>query len=292
MPRIAAVIVAFDRDNLLERAIQSVKEQSQNIDLIIVVDNAGLESTQRLVESFGGMYVLGDKIFGSAGGFSLGLQTAYNLNFDWFWLLDDDGTPDTDCLHKLLTIGEGGVAQILSPLSVSVEQPHLTANIFYLGFRRVDSVHVIRKKKIRFGKVQFYNGVLLKRDVLAKIGYPKTILFMRGDEIDYYRRCKKHFRLALVTEALFFHPSSSPEYSINRRRLLSANVPSDPKKKYYQFRNRGYLISEYKLPLHLIFDVFRYSITFLVFRKLDWSGLIEWFKLMRMGLKKDLRPFT
>ena len=39
MPRIAAVIVAFDRDNLLERAIQSVKEQSQNIDLIIVVDS-------------------------------------------------------------------------------------------------------------------------------------------------------------------------------------------------------------------------------------------------------------
>lgn len=292
MPRVAAVIVAFDRDLLLERAIQYVKQQSRTVDLLIVVDNAGLESTQRLVESLGAMYVVGDTSYGSAGGFSLGLQTAFNLDFDWIWLLDDDGIPDLNCLHQLLEIGESGVAKILSPLSISIEHPHLTANIFYLGLRRVDAVSVLCKKEIRFGKVQFYNGVLLSKDVIAKVGYPKTILFMRGDEVDYYRRSKKNFRLALVTSARFFHPSSSPEYSINRRRFLSANVPSDPKKRYYQFRNRGYLISEYKLPFHLFYDIFRYTFTFLVFRKLDWSGFLEWSKLMYMGLRKELRPFN
>lgn len=291
MTKVAAIIVAFNRDSLLKRALQSVKAQSRNLDLIIVVDNAGLQSTYELVESLGAKYVLGDKSYGSAGGFSLGLETAYDHEVDWFWLLDDDGIPDAECLQILLELGENGDADVLSPLSVSDEDPNLTANIFYFGLRRVDKVEFISKKNVRKGKVQFYNGVLLSRAVITKVGYPKTSLFMRGDEVDYYRRSRKHFRLALVTQARFLHPSSSPEYSINRRRFLSANVPHNPKKRYYQFRNRGYLIREYKLPFHLIYDLIRYTFTFLVFRKFDWSGFLEWLGLMWMGLRRDLRPF-
>jgi rhamnopyranosyl-N-acetylglucosaminyl-diphospho-decaprenol beta-1,3/1,4-galactofuranosyltransferase len=275
---IATVIVAFRRDNLLRRALDSVLNQSYKSNRVIIVDNANLESTKKIADEYLCDYLSGDISFGSAGGFSLGMKYALSLGARKVWLLDDDGIPSTDKL------------EIASPISISLEDPNVTANNFFFGIRKIDDVSWIKKKEIRLGKVQFYNGVLLDRSVIEIVGLPKLELFMRGDELDYYYRCKRIFRMALVTSANFFHPSSKNEYKVNRTYLFSVNRPLDYKKRYYQYRNRGYLIREHTLILEFFFDLLRYPITFLIFRKLDLKGLREWFQLWTMGLRRDLTP--
>jgi rhamnopyranosyl-N-acetylglucosaminyl-diphospho-decaprenol beta-1,3/1,4-galactofuranosyltransferase len=287
---IATVIVAFRRDNLLRRALDSVLNQSYKSNRVIIVDNANLESTKKIADEYLCDYLSGDISFGSAGGFSLGMKYALSLGARKVWLLDDDGIPSTDCLQTLVKVSMENKLEIASPISISLEDPNVTANNFFFGIRKIDDVSWIKKKEIRLGKVQFYNGVLLDRSVIEIVGLPKLELFMRGDELDYYYRCKRIFRMALVTSANFFHPSSKNEYKVNRTYLFSVNRPLDYKKRYYQYRNRGYLIREHTLILEFFFDLLRYPITFLIFRKLDLKGLREWFQLWTMGLRRDLTP--
>ena len=285
---IATVIVAFNRDHLLRRALKGISAQSHNSNWVIVVDNANLESTRDIASEFLCEYLIGGTDFGSAGGFELGMNYAISLGASKIWLLDDDGIPSKDCLESLLSASLEHKLEIVSPISISIDNPRKTANNFFFGVRKIDSVDWIKEKEIRLGKVQFYNGVLIDCSVIKSIGFPKKELFMRGDELDYYYRCKKQFRMALVTSADFFHPSSESEYEVNRTRLFSVNYPPDYKKRYYQYRNRGYLIREHNLIFEFFFDLVRYPITFLVYKKLNFEALCEWFQLWTMGLKKDL----
>jgi rhamnopyranosyl-N-acetylglucosaminyl-diphospho-decaprenol beta-1,3/1,4-galactofuranosyltransferase len=289
--KIATILVAFNRNDFLARALEAVNAQSLRPNYVIVVDNARASSTKELVLSFGAVYVAGDISFGSAGGFATGMCKALDLDVDKVWLLDDDGVPAKDCLKELQRVSNEFQFPIVSPLSVSQEDNSRSANVIFLGIRKFQDVKYISKKIVRPGKVQFYNGVLLSAKVVKQIGLPRVELFMRGDEVDYFLRCKRIFSNALVTTALFIHPSSEPEYSAARTRLLSANVPLDAKKRFYQFRNRGFLIREHRLVLNLLFDVIRYPVTFIIFKNFDFAGLKEWFLLWRMGMRKQLIPF-
>ena len=180
--------------------------------------------------------------------------------------------------------------EVVSPLVISNEDSTCTANTFFFGLRKVDQVYYLKKKEVRENKVQFFNGVLLDSTVIERIGFPRADLFIRGDELDYYYRCKPLTRMALITNAELYHPSSQSEYAVNRRRLFSVSVPSDPIKRYYQLRNRGYLIRRHRLHMAFVFDLIRYPLTFLIYKKMDVDGFIEWIKLWGQGLKLDLSP--
>ena len=126
--KIAAVIVAFNRDNLLQRSLASTINQTRKADLVIVVDNANLDSTKLLVESSGTVYLSGALENGSAGGFAIGIQYALAEGCDYVWTLDDDGYPDLDCLSTLLDFTIANELSVASPLSLSQEEHTQTAN--------------------------------------------------------------------------------------------------------------------------------------------------------------------
>lgn len=287
---VATVVVAFNRDVLLKGALDSILKQSLKSDAIIVVDNAVQDSTQALVKEFDCYYLAGNKNLGGGGGFSLGMRFALSIGAEKIWLLDDDGWPDKDCLETLIESSTKFSYEVVSPLVISNEDSTFTANTFFFGLRKADQVSRLKRKEVRENKVQFFNGVLLNSTVVERIGFPRADLFIRGDELDYYYRCRPFTRMALITKAELYHPSSQDEYAVNRRRLFSANVPSDPIKRYYQLRNRGYLIRQHRLHLAFVFDLIRYPLTFLIYKKMDVSGFIEWIKLWCQGLRLDLSP--
>jgi|688.fasta_scaffold241589_2 rhamnopyranosyl-N-acetylglucosaminyl-diphospho-decaprenol beta-1,3/1,4-galactofuranosyltransferase len=291
--RIAAVLVAFDRDEFLVRALQHTINQSRPCDSVIVVDNANLESTRQIVEDFSAVYLPGSLDNGSAGGFALGINYAIDSYHDYVWTLDDDGYPDPRCLEELTQVMTQFNLDVCSPLSLSQEDRSQTANPYLFGFRKITSVEVIQMQKHWLGKVQFYNGMLMSKKIIGLIGVPKKELFLRGDEMDYFYRAKKtKLGMALVTNALFFHPSGIPEFANSRNSVLGVVMPKDRKKKYYQFRNRGYLIREHRLVLNGIYDWIRYPIFFLIFPGGNLSGFKEWSRLWLQGFKKDLKPFN
>jgi len=292
MTLISACVVAYNRDSFLRSALSAISLQSRKLDLVIVVDNACQNSTKEICKSFGATYISGSEEYGSAGGFAAAISESISRGADLVWLLDDDGLPSSGCLSSLLSSLIELDADAVSPLSVSSNNLDRTSNSFWLGLRKTDERTVMESKRQRQNKIQFYNGVLLKKELVSTVGVPDTQLFMRGDEMEYFRRCKRaKMRMYLCTDASFMHPSSEIEYAISRNSFFSANVPLDAKKRHYQFRNRGYLVRKYHLLHHLIYDWIRYPVTFLIFRKFDFLGLISWARLYMQGMLKILRPY-
>jgi GT2 family glycosyltransferase len=103
-PRVTAVVVTYNRRDLLLEALAAVHAQSRAPDAVIVVDNASTDGTADAVRaSFPGVQLAElARNTGGAGGFACGLALALAAAADLVWLMDDDTIPEPDALRMLL----------------------------------------------------------------------------------------------------------------------------------------------------------------------------------------------
>ncbi|MBK6915081.1 MAG: glycosyltransferase [Ignavibacteriales bacterium] len=108
--KITAVVVTYNRLELLKQCIESIRNQTQKLDKIIVVNNDSIDGTFEWLNSQEDITHINQKNLGGAGGFYTGIKTAYNNGFDWIWCMDDDGLPEINALENLL--GSHHIAQV------------------------------------------------------------------------------------------------------------------------------------------------------------------------------------
>jgi rhamnopyranosyl-N-acetylglucosaminyl-diphospho-decaprenol beta-1,3/1,4-galactofuranosyltransferase len=103
-PSVAAVIVTYNRRDLLLEAVDAVLAQKRAPDQVIVVDNASTDGTAGAVrEQFSGVYLAElDDNYGGAGGFAYGMALALRRDADLIWILDADAVPEPGALAALL----------------------------------------------------------------------------------------------------------------------------------------------------------------------------------------------
>jgi GT2 family glycosyltransferase len=91
--RVCAVVVTYNRRDLLRECLVSLQAQTHVPDTILVVNNASTDGTaQMLSAEFAQLEVLTlAENVGGAGGFHAGMKWAYEQGYDWLWLMDDDG---------------------------------------------------------------------------------------------------------------------------------------------------------------------------------------------------------
>jgi rhamnopyranosyl-N-acetylglucosaminyl-diphospho-decaprenol beta-1,3/1,4-galactofuranosyltransferase len=290
---VAAVIVTFRRDEQLKRNLESIRCQSFKPQYVIVVDNACSAATKVLVSEFGYQYISGSSQLGGAGGYKLGLESSLKTNAELIWLLDDDGYPAFDCLSNQIEWSIKEELEISAPLCVSQSDHTQSSNPYILGMRKVSNIEFLGKLNVRKNMIQLFNGVLLTRSSIEKIGLPNAELFIRGDELDYFYRIRRaRIKCGLVTSARYYHPSSISEYPNSRNSILGVVIPSDQKKKYYQFRNQGYLVRKHMLVTKGLLDWFKYGLYFLFTSKGKARDFKEWAQLWIMGFSLDLKPYN
>ncbi|HEY8300312.1 MAG TPA: glycosyltransferase [Jatrophihabitans sp.] len=104
-----AVVVTFNRRELLLAALDALDAQTRRPDAVIVVDNASTDATADAVRARAGavaLHVL-DRNTGGAGGFAYGMAAALRAAADLIWLMDDDTIPEPDALEALLAARAG-----------------------------------------------------------------------------------------------------------------------------------------------------------------------------------------
>ena len=276
-PLVSILMNCYNGEKYVEKSIESVLKQTYDNFEIVFWDNNSTDQTAEIVKKFNFTYVEGSPEYGGAGGYALGMKTALRTEANYVWLLDDDGYPDLNCLEIQLEASAKNDLLVSSPLCVDELDHSKTSNPYILNFKKVTSADRVSSKQIRWGAIQLFNGALLDISTIEEIGYPDQELFIRGDELDYYYRImRSKIPNALITSARYFHPSSASEYPNSRTSLLGVVIPSDEKKKYYQFRNQGYLVRRHRLILKAMIDWFRYPIYFLIYPGRDFKGFNTW----------------
>ncbi len=108
-PRVIAVIVTYNRRDLVLESLGAVCGQGRPPDGVIVVDNASADGTAAAVRaSFPAVHLaeLGAN-YGGAGGFAYGMAQALAHGADFVWLMDDDTVPEPGALEALLQARRG-----------------------------------------------------------------------------------------------------------------------------------------------------------------------------------------
>ena len=118
MPKVCAVVLTYNRRDLLDECLQTIAAQTHHCDRIVVVDNASSDGTAEMVaRRWAGrvdLHVVGTNI-GAAGGFNLGMRLAYQTGADYIWAMDDDVLPEPDALATLLDAARLLDARGISP---------------------------------------------------------------------------------------------------------------------------------------------------------------------------------
>jgi rhamnopyranosyl-N-acetylglucosaminyl-diphospho-decaprenol beta-1,3/1,4-galactofuranosyltransferase len=102
--QVVAVIVTWNRRDLLAQALRATLAQTRPPDRVLVVDNASTDGTAELLRhEFPGVdSVRTTSNSGGAGGFALGIREALDTPDVLVWLMDDDTIPEPTALAALL----------------------------------------------------------------------------------------------------------------------------------------------------------------------------------------------
>ncbi|MGG6544285.1 UNVERIFIED_CONTAM: glycosyltransferase family 2 protein [Prevotella sp. 15_C9] len=248
--KITAVVVTYNRLELLKKGIDSLRGQ-QRLTNILVINNGSTDGTDKWLAEQTDLDVINQENVGGSGGFYTGIKTAYERGADWIWCMDDDVFPREDCLEKLLRQVEADEAAggnrrlgILSPRRL------MEGVVFTHEFRKFDFSNPIGSmhgKKLTGTETEVteivgcdFEGPFIRREVVEAIGLPYKDLFIFCDDTDYCLRAHlAGFKLLYVPDALmdkhkFFSNDSWAER--NKKKKW---------KRYYQVRNEAYMNHHY-----------------------------------------------
>ncbi|KQB44190.1 Glycosyltransferase, group 2 family protein [Flavobacterium daejeonense] len=266
--RVAAVVVTFNRKELLLKNITSCLNQTRKIDEIFIIDNASSDGTYDYLEqhdifknkSIRYVNLLVNQ--GGAGGFYHGLKLAFEEGFDLFWMMDDDGCPDTDSLEKLL-VGFKEDLSIIGPL-IYCDTLGLSHSKYLVNNKMSEDISEIKSVLYSY-PVHPFNGTLIRKEVVEEIGFPIKELFIWGDEQEYRLRwLKAGFKEASLTNSNYYHPRNKLQFN---KFWIFKTPKINKNRKYLYFRNQAFIFKKYRSLTHFYLSIFWMVLSIILFEK-------------------------
>lgn len=250
MRKICAVIVTYNRPQLLCRCVDALLRQTYKIDILIYDNHSSMNTKQALCEA----NLLRDNVYyhyasensGGAGGFYNGMKMAMKKNYDDLLLMDDDGYAiENDTVMRLVDVrNKLGEMTIVNSLVICDEK---TLQLSFSINRSYDG-NMIQKAAVDGMLMDFinpFNGTLVSAETVKKIGYPRKEYFVYGDENEYTLRAKsKDIGLCTAVKSLYYHPTNIGNMKkIGSHYVAVSDIPMW--KVYCASRNRTHLINQY-----------------------------------------------
>jgi rhamnopyranosyl-N-acetylglucosaminyl-diphospho-decaprenol beta-1,3/1,4-galactofuranosyltransferase len=285
---VVAVVVTRHRRELLAESLKALATQTRVPDHLVVVDNGPDQPVDDLVEQcpLPTTYLPSHRNLGGAGGFALGILHALSLGADWVWLADDDGRPaDENVLAVLLEEADRRKLAEISPVVTNIDSPDKLAFPLRRGLTWKRSAAELGTTFLP-GIASLFNGALFRASTLDVVGVPDYRLFFRGDEVEIHRRLvRSGLPFGTSLRVAYVHPDGSDEFKPMLGGKFHAQDPENPVKRYYTYRNRGYLLSQPGMRKLGALEVFRFGLYFLAVKR-DPKAFVEWLKLVRLGQRE------
>lgn len=254
--KICAVVVTYNRKEMLLRCMEAILNQSVKIDKLIIVDNNSTDGTEKLLREqpyFNNQVICYRRLtenIGGAGGFHEGMKIARDMNSDWIWIMDDDVIPQRDCLEALLEADEivsGNVSFYASAVrnmtGEAMNVPKLTRQQFT---KYTDWYQYLDSGIVQIVKATFVS-LLINGKAVQKCGLPWTPFFIWGDDSEYTQRIIRDFGPAYMvgTSKAVHMRGSGEELSIVREKNVN-RIPM----YFYLYRNNLIGFWEYENALY------------------------------------------
>jgi len=236
MERIAALVVTFNRKDVLIHTLEAVMNQTRKPDLLVIVNNGSTDGTGEFLEEFSKTHedveILNmSENLGGAGGFSRGIHYVYDKGqYDWVWLMDDDAIPAPNALETLLSFYNSLSEK--KKKRVGVLQNQMIAD------REKFDELLTRPQKLKARKRIFgmFVGYLIKTGVIGRVGFPREEFFIYSDDAEYTFRVKKMgFKVYTVLGSYIYHQDWLRSDRVRRWIFSKPDIP--PWKAYYNVRN-------------------------------------------------------
>jgi rhamnopyranosyl-N-acetylglucosaminyl-diphospho-decaprenol beta-1,3/1,4-galactofuranosyltransferase len=290
---VVAVVVTRHRRELLADSLKMIGAQTRPPDHLIVVDNGPDDPVRDIVEScpVPSTYLASHRNLGGAGGFALGMLHALSLGAEWVWCADDDGRPaDENVLEVLLSEAESRGLAAISPVVSNIETPAKLAFPMRRGLTWKRSAAELGTDFLP-GIASLFNGALFRASTLDVVGVPDYRLFFRGDEVEIHRRLvRSGLPFGTSLKVAYLHPDGSDEFKPMLGGRLHAQDPENEVKRYYTYRNRGYLLSQPGLRKIGMLELVRFGLYF-IGTKRDPKAFMQWLRLVRQGRRERFFRF-
>lgn len=282
--KFAAIVVTYNRKELLLDCLDALRKQTYIIDAIFIIDNFSDNDTPKILfdqefikqlpparltepwenESLISNLTNGDSIkiyyirmhenTGGAGGFYEGLKKAYEMGYDWFWLMDDDAEPEITSLSK---ISEYFNSKDIAALAQAVYSPINEIAYATRGKANFDKIipmiqvpipqEMYSRTFIEIDTASFV-GVIIKREAVKSIGFPLKKFFIYHDDIEYCLRLRRFGKILLIPNSIIYHKDESKRNSISRQIFNKKLTRIEYQKlwlRYYGIRNLAWLGTQY-----------------------------------------------
>ncbi|MEP7236253.1 MAG: glycosyltransferase family 2 protein [Ferruginibacter sp.] len=230
MEKVIAVVVTYNRKALLSECIAALRKQSRPLDAILVVNNGSTDGTENWLNQQSDLIFINQNNVGSSGGFSTGINSAYEKGYDWIWCMDDDGYPKEDALENLLA-ADDGCLRLLNCAVIDKEDK----KSFVWKTQQYKSLDEVDCNIIE-GIGHPFNGTMLHRRIVERVGVPKPKYFLWGDETEYYYRIVKRNEIPVCTVANSIHYHPTTAFSIKKDWDYASGW-----KMYFYIRNRFHI---------------------------------------------------
>jgi rhamnopyranosyl-N-acetylglucosaminyl-diphospho-decaprenol beta-1,3/1,4-galactofuranosyltransferase len=270
MEKVIAVVVTYNRKKLLAECISAIRNQTYPVDKILVINNGSIDSTEAWLRKQPDVHFITQKNLGSAGGFYTGIKKAFQESYSWIWLMDDDGNPKEDALEKLL---EPNLDDLCLRTCAVINKEDKKSFVWKTGsFKTIDEP----KEKLLKNNIHPFNGTLVHRKIVERVGFPNPGLFLWGDETEYYFRIIKKNSIPAFTilNSIHYHPAAAFSYKKDWDFTTAW-------KMYYYVRNRYYIMkTQYSISkpfaaLMYLFFLISYSASILIYQKTDRIKKLE-----------------
>ncbi len=246
--KIAAVIVTYNRKELLEEVLEAFDAQTKLPDYMIVVDNACTDGTHNVLEKWKNRDIGNEKFvirsdinLGGSGGFYLGTKCAMETEAEWVWVSDDDAIPELNVFEKAETHIKGikntnDVSAICTAVFTDGKISETNRCYRKKTFGRVRLIPIPTKKyeNSKFLCDNFsYVGVMMNKRSLKECGLIRPDFFIWRDDVEH------SWRLSLIGKIVCF-----PDMKIVHK-MKHQDYQGISWKTYYGYRNDIIVLNEF-----------------------------------------------
>ena len=306
---ICAVVVTYNRKDLLLTCLDSLRRQTYALSAIYIIDNASNDGTPEILRNNNYIkavleprgcpletetvmkessdvrqitihYVRMYENTGGAGGFHEGVKRGYEKGYDWLWLMDDDSEPGIYALERLIDIsGLDDGSAYASAVYIKGSKQLAWPKKIYLNGRWTTTTRLPDSDEFKMIKIDCvgFLGAIVSRRIVSKVGFPNRHLFIRGDEVEYSLRIKNcRFDMYVVPSSSLYHPSEQYE-ELNLIIRKNWYVKSGVWKSYYFVRNSIYILRYYPF-----FEAYFLRLPWVIFKAFFIALVYEDRKMLRV----------